>query len=321
MGLFSRHKPKIKIQTTKRDSYSGWVKCTHCNELVHANELQENIHCCPKCNYHYRLTAAQRIDLLADAGSFVERFSEYKPVDALQFVDTENYAKRLEVAQNKTGRDEAAIVGSCTVNEMPVAMGVLDFSFMAGSMGSVVGERLTSIIEYATAERMPLVIVSASGGARMQESVLSLMQMAKTSAALAKLHEAGLPYISILTNPTTGGVTASFASLGDVIIAEPDALIGFAGPRVVEQTIGQKLPPRAQKSEFLLEKGMIDCIVNRHQLKDKLYSFLSFLTGNERAFQEASAYRVLYGQSLGKLPQKLKELLALSEQELTHGRK
>ncbi len=321
MGLFSRHKSKIKIQTTKKDSYSGWVKCTHCNELVHANELQENIHCCPKCNYHYRLTATQRIELLVDAGSFVEKFSEFKPIDPLEFSDTENYSKRLESAQNKTGRDEAVIVGSCTVGEMPIALGVLDFSFMAGSMGSVVGERLTSLIEYATLEKLPLVIVSASGGARMQESVLSLMQMAKTSAALAKLHEAQLPYISILTNPTTGGVTASFASLGDLIIAEPDALIGFAGPRVVEQTIGQKLPPRAQKSEFLLEKGMIDCIVNRHQLKDKLHFFLRFVTGNERAYQETSAYRVLYGQSLGKLPQKLKELLALSEQEFINGRK
>jgi acetyl-CoA carboxylase carboxyl transferase subunit beta len=195
-------------------------------------------------------------------------------------------------------------------------MGLLDFSFMAGSMGSVVGERLTALIEYAIANRLPVVIVSASGGARMQESVLSLMQMAKTSAALAKLSEAGLPYISILTNPTTGGVTASFASLGDVIIAEPDALVAFAGPRVVEQTIGQKLPPGAQRSEFLLERGMIDCIVNRHQLKERLHFFLSFLIGNERTFKEFS----LYGQSLGKLPQKLKELLTLSEQELTNAK-
>lgn len=316
MGLFSRHKPKIKVKSTKKDSYSGWVKCTHCNELVHANELQENQHCCPKCGYHYRLTAAQRIELLADEGSFEEMFGHFKPMDPLQFVDTESYAKRLENAAQKTGRDEAIIVGVCRMNECPIALGVLDFSFMAGSMGSVVGERLTALIEYAMEKRLPLLIVSASGGARMQESVLSLMQMAKTSAALAKFHELGLPYISVLTNPTTGGVTASFASLGDIILAEPDALIGFAGPRVVEQTIGQKLPPRAQKSEFLLEKGMIDCIVNRHQLKDKVCFFLSFLTGNERAFQEPSAYRVLYGQSLGKLPQKLKELLAISEQEV-----
>ncbi|MCI0617847.1 acetyl-CoA carboxylase, carboxyltransferase subunit beta [bacterium] len=313
MGLFSRSKPKIKIQTTKKDSFSGWVKCTHCHELIHANEIQENQHCCPKCDYHYRLTAMQRIDLLADKDSFVEMFREIKPVDPLKFVDTELYKNRLERAQKKTGRDEAIAVGVCRVNGMAIALGVLDFSFMGGSMGSVVGERLTTLIEHACVKGLPLVTVAASGGARMQESVLSLMQMAKTSAALAKLHEKRVPFISVLTNPTTGGVTASFASLGDVIIAEPDALIGFAGPRVVEQTIKHKLPEGAQKSEFLLEKGMIDCIVNRHQLKDKLYLFLGYLTNNERTYQEFAEYRVLYGQSLSKLPQKLKELLTLSE--------
>jgi acetyl-CoA carboxylase carboxyl transferase subunit beta len=315
MGLFSRNKPKIKVQTTKKDGYSGWVKCTHCNDMVHANELQQNLHCCPKCNYHYRLSAKQRIQLLGDGGTFTEMFSEYKPVDPLQFVDTEAYPKRLENAKKNSGRDEAAMVGPCKILGKEVALAVLDFSFMAGSMGSVVGERLTLIIEYAIEQQLPLIIISASGGARMQESALSLMQMAKTSAALAKLHEKGLPYISVMTNPTTGGVTASFASLGDVIIAEPDALIGFAGPRVVEQAIRQKLPPGAQRSEFLLERGMIDCIVNRHQLKEKLFQLLDYLTGNKRDYQEPSAYRVLYGQSLGKLPQKLKELMSLAEAE------
>ncbi len=315
MGLFSRNKPKIKVQTTKKDGYSGWVKCTHCNDMVHANELQQNLHCCPKCNYHYRLSATQRIQLLVDPGTFVEMFNEYKSVDPLQFVDTESYVKRVENAKKNSGRDEAAMVGPCKILGKAVALGVLDFSFMAGSMGSVVGERLTLIIEYAIAHRLPLIIISASGGARMQESALSLMQMAKTSAALAKLHEKGLLYISVMTNPTTGGVTASFASLGDIIIAEPDALIGFAGPRVVEQAMRQKLPPGAQRSEFLLEKGMIDCIVNRHQLKERLFQLLEFLTGNERDYQEPSAYRVLYGQSLGKLPQKLKELMTLAEAE------
>src|SRR5579862_8240029 len=313
MGLFSRNKPKIKVQTTKKDGYSGWVKCTHCNEMIHASELQQNQHCCPKCDHHYRLSAAQRMQLLADADTFVEMFTEFKSLDPLQFVDTESYAVRLALAKKNSGRDEAAMVGTCAVLGKKIAIGILDFTFMAGSMGSVVGERLTSIIEYAFTHGHPLVIVSASGGARMQESALSLMQMAKTSAALAKLSEKKLPYISILTNPTTGGVTASFASLGDVIIAEPDALIGFAGPRVVEQTMRQKLPPGAQRSEFLLEKGMIDCIVNRHQLKEKLFQLLEFLTENEREYQESSAYRVLYGQSLGKLPQKLKELLSLAE--------
>lgn len=303
MGLFSRNKPKIKVQSTKKDSFSGWVKCTHCNELIHENELQKNQHCCPKCDYHYRLTGMQRVDLLVDSGTFQEIFTSLKPQDALQFVDTEAYADRLKRAVESTGRDEAAVVGTCRIGQIETALGVLDFSFMAGSMGSVVGERLTSIIEYAVEKKLPLVLVSASGGARMQESILSLMQMAKTSAALAKLHENGLPYISILTNPTTGGVTASFATLGDIIVAEPDALIGFAGPRVVEQTIGQKLPPKAQKSEFLLEKGMIDCIVNRHELKSKIRLLLGFLLSNDRSSVE----------ELGQLPQKLKELLAMQE--------
>jgi acetyl-CoA carboxylase carboxyl transferase subunit beta len=313
MGLFSRNKPKIKIQSTKKDGYSGWVKCTHCNELIHANELQQNLHCCPKCSYHYRLSAVQRVQLLADEGSFTELFTNLKSLDPLKFVDTEAYTDRLKNAQRKSGRDEGVMVGPCTVNGKLIALGVLDFTFMAGSMGSVVGEKLTSIIEYALEHRLPVVLVSASGGARMQESILSLMQMAKTSAALAKLSEKGLPYISILTNPTTGGVTASFASLGDIIIAEPDALIAFAGPRVVEQVIGRKLPPGAQKSEFLLEKGMIDCIVNRHELKEKLFLFLEFLTGNERAFQSGDDLNLFQNQSLNHLPQRLKELIALSE--------
>ncbi|MBS0621137.1 MAG: acetyl-CoA carboxylase carboxyltransferase subunit beta [Verrucomicrobia bacterium] len=312
MGLFSRHKPKIKVQSTKKDGYSGWVKCTHCNEMIHANELEQNLHCCPKCNYHYRLSGAQRIELIADRGTFKELFTEYRSTDPLHFVDTEPYADRLKNAQKKTGRDEAIYVGTCAIDGKETALAVLDFSFMGGSMGSVVGEKLTLLIEHALAHELPLVIVSASGGARMQESALSLMQMAKTSAALAKLGEKGLPYLSVLTNPTTGGITASFASLGDVIIAEPDALIGFAGSRVVEQTIRQKLPPGAQRSEFLLEKGMIDCIVIRHQLKQKISQFLEFLTDNERAYREPVSGNVLYGQSLEKLPQKLKELMALA---------
>lgn len=312
MDLFSRKK-KITVQSTSKDSFSGWIKCTHCHEMIHANELQGNQHCCPKCDHHYRLTGLQRIELLVDAATFVEMFTEFKSADPLQFVDTEPYADRMKRSIEKTGRDEAAIVGTCKINGMEVALGVLDFSFMGGSMGSVVGERMTSIIEHAAEKQLPLVVVSASGGARMQESILSLMQMAKTSAALAKLHEKKVPYISVLTNPTTGGVTASFASLGDIIIAEPDALIGFAGSRVVEQTIGQKLPPKAQKSEFLLEKGMVDCIVNRHQLKNTLGSLLSFLSGNERTY---SLDQKIDPRTFGQLPQKLKALLALSAEEL-----
>ena len=282
MGLFSR-KQKIKIQTTKKDGFSGWVKCSGCEELIHSNELQQNLNCCPKqkCNYHYRLPLQDRIDLLADASTFQELFTNIKPVDALEFVDTDSYKERLEEASKKTGRDDAVSVGTCKLDGHPVALAVMDFSFMGGSMGSVVGEKLTCLIELAIEEKLPLIIVSASGGARMQESILSLMQMAKTSAALSRLHEAGLPYLSVLTNPTTGGVTASFATLGDIIIAEPDALIAFAGPRVVEQTIKQKLPPRAQKSEFLLEKGLVDCIVKRPELKARLALILEFLTGNQ----------------------------------------
>ncbi len=309
MRLFSRHKPKIKVQTIKKDGFSGWVKCTHCHDMVHASELEQNLHCCPKCNYHYRLSAKQRVETLTDADSFEELFTEFKPMDPLGFVDTESYAKRLELAQKKSGRDDAAMVGTCAIFGKRIALGVMDFSFMAGSMGSVVGERLTCIIEYAYEKRLPLVIVSASGGARMQESILSLMQMAKTSAALAKLHERGLPFISILTNPTSGGVTASFASLGDINIAEPDALICFAGPRVVEQNIKQKLPPGAQKSEFLLEKGMIDCIVNRHELKQKLHLFLQYVTDNERDYVDASKE-----ESIGDLSLKLQELMKIAKQ-------
>lgn len=280
MGLFSRSKPKIKIQTTKKDGFSGWLKCTHCNEMIHAEELQRNENCCPKCDYHYRLGVDERLKSLADEGSFKELFDNFRSVDTLHFVDTESYAERLKAAREKSGSEDAVIVGHCLIKGIPAALGIMDFNFMGGSMGSVVGEKLTSLIEYATEHRLPVIIVSTSGGARMQESVLSLMQMAKTSAALAKLGENGIPYISILTNPTTGGVTASFASLGDVIMAEPNALICFAGPRVIEQTIGRQLPPGAQKSEFLQEHGMVDCIVNRHILKDKLAEILGYLVAN-----------------------------------------
>jgi acetyl-CoA carboxylase carboxyl transferase subunit beta len=306
MGLFSKNKPKIKVQTIKKDGYSGWIKCTHCHEIIHANELQENLSCCPKCNYHYRLSGSQRIKLLSDQDSFEELFTNLKPMDPLNFTDTESYANRLLKANKTSCRDEAVIVGRATICETQVALGVLDFTFMVGSMGSVVGERLTLLIEYALNHELPVVIVSASGGARMQESALSLMQMAKTSAALAKLHEEGLPFISVMTNPTLGGITASFASLGDIIIAEPDALIGFTGPRVVEQTMRKKLPPNAQCSEFLLEKGMIDCIVPRHQLKQTLSDLLTFLTHQKKSKPP------LLEKPLKKIPQKLQDLLELS---------
>jgi len=309
MGLFSRSKPKIKIQTTKKDGFSGWIKCSGCSELIHANELQQNLNCCPKCAYHYRLPLEERIRLLADPDTYQELFTNIKPCDALDFVDTETYRERLQQSKEKTNRDDAISVGTCSLDGHSIALAVLDFSFMGGSMGSVVGERLTSLIELASERRIPLVIVSASGGARMQESVLSLMQMAKTSAAISRLREAKVLYLSVLTNPTTGGVTASFATLGDIIIAEPEALIAFAGPRVVEQTIKQKLPPRAQKSEFLLEKGLIDCIVKRSDLKKMLAQLIDFLSGNAEPSNDGT------DRLAEKIPHRLKELLKIAEQQ------
>jgi len=308
MRLFSRDKPKIKVETSKADGFSGWLKCSHCHEMIHKKELTENLNCCPKCEYHYRLSAQERIDSLVDAGSFQQMFDELRPKDPLKFVDSEPYPERIKKAEKKANSSEGVRVGTCSIEGHRTALAVLDFNYMAGSMGSVVGERLTRLIELALKNSLPLVIVSASGGARMQESILSLMQMAKTSAALARLHEADLPYISILTNPTTGGVTASFASLGDLILAEPQALICFAGPRVVEQTIRQKLPPGAQRSEFLLEHGMIDAIVKRKDLKTKLVNFLAFLTGNKREFITLHA-----GRSKNKTSKKLEELFLLTE--------
>ncbi len=282
MRFFSRDKPKIKVQTTKRDSYSGWLKCTSCNELIHSQELEQNQNCCPKCEYHYRLSASLRIANLTDPDSFKEMFTNINSTDPLNFVDSEPYIERIKKNREKTGSDEAILVGKCRIMERSVLIGVFNFSFMGGSMGSVVGEKLTLLIEHAMDTGLPLVIVSTSGGARMQESTLSLMQMAKTSAALKKLNDKGIPYISILTNPTSGGVTASFASLGDIIIAEPNSLICFAGPRLIEQTIGQKLPDDAQKSEFLLQHGMIDCIVKRHNLKKYVAKCLDLLMGKPK---------------------------------------
>jgi acetyl-CoA carboxylase carboxyl transferase subunit beta len=278
MGLFSWKKPKIKIQSAKPDGFSGWIKCSGCHEMVHASELQESLYLCPKCQHHYRMPLQDRLALLTD--QFEELFTHILPKDPLKFKDKEAYKDRLKKAQQSSQRDEAICVGEAMLHDKKIALAIMDFSFMGGSMGSVVGERLTLLIEHATKHLLPLVIVTSSGGARMQESTLSLMQMAKTSAALRLLGENRIPYISVLTNPTTGGVTASFASLGDIIIAEPDALVAFAGPRVVEQTIGHKLPPKAQRSEFLLDKGMVDVIVSREHLKEKIYSFLDFLSNH-----------------------------------------
>lgn len=279
MWPFSRDKPKIKIRTVKTDGISGWLKCSQCSELVHEKELSQNLNCCPKCDHHYRLSVEDRIGSLADEGSFHEMFTEVTSTDPLGFVDEEPYDKRLQKARSKSGRIEGAVVGQATLEGRPIALGIMDFQFMGGSMGSAVGERLTLLIEYALCERRPLIIVSASGGARMQESTLSLMQMAKTCAALGKLHEARIPFISILTNPTTGGVIASFAAIGDLIFAEPGALIGFTGPRVIEQTIRQKLPEGFQTSEFVLSHGMVDGVVRRRDLRRKAAQAFDLLLG------------------------------------------
>jgi len=277
MALFGR-KPKIKITSTKKDGFSGWLKCTHCGELVHANQLAENLNCCSKCSHHYRLPVDDRIKLMTD--KFEELFDDLRPCDALGFVDSESYVDRIKRAQEKTGRKDALVTGRAVLDGKAYALGVMDFGFMGGSMGSVVGERLCRLIEYAIEERLPLVVLCTSGGARMQESTLSLMQMAKTSALLGRYKEKGLLYISILTNPTTGGVTASFASLGDILIAEPDALICFAGPRVIEQILGKPMPEGAQRAEFLLEHGMIDHIVPRDQMRTTLSNLFTHVRGS-----------------------------------------
>ena len=245
-----------------------WLKCNHCREIVYRKEVDRNNKVCPKCEYHFPISVIERINLLVDLGTFKEWDPELEPQDPLQFQDTRTYKDRIKAQQEKTGRKDAMVIGQGAINGRKVALCVFDFGFMGGSMGSVVGEKICRAVDRALEGRMPLILVTASGGARMQEGILSLMQMAKTSAAVAKLGEAKLPFISILADPTFGGVTASIAMLGDVIIADPKALIGFAGPRVIEQTIKQQLPDQFQRAEFLLDHGMIDMIVERKQLKE-----------------------------------------------------
>jgi acetyl-CoA carboxylase carboxyl transferase subunit beta len=254
-----------------------WIKCGACLEIIYKPEVERNLNVCPKCNYHFRIPALERIRSVVDEGTFQEFGEDLESVDMLVFTDTKKYADRLKEAKKKTGRREAVITGTARINGIEVVLGVLDFEFLGGSMGCVVGEKIAVAAEQALELRCPLIIFSASGGARMQEGTLSLMQMAKSSAALARLSEANLPYISVMTDPTTGGVAASFAMLGDIIISEPGALIGFAGPRVIEQTIKQKLPEGFQRAEFLLEHGMVDMIVERTKLKPTLTQILRFL--------------------------------------------
>ena len=255
-----------------------WTKCKNCQEIIYAKEVQRNLNVCPKCDYHFRIGARERIDLILDEGTFVEMDGKMRSVDFLDFKDSKKYKDRIKAAVKKSGDGDAVICGEGNLDGLPVVVAVFDFSFMGGSMGSVVGEKITRVIEKGLESNAPVLIFSSSGGARMQESIMSLMQMAKTSAALAKLKAAGVPFISVLTDPTTGGVTASFAMLGDLNIAEPRALIGFAGPRVIEQTIRQTLPEGFQRSEYLLEHGMIDMIIPRKEMKQKLSQLLRIFT-------------------------------------------
>jgi len=256
-----------------------WVKCDSCREIVYRAEVERAGRVCPKCGYPFRISARDRIASLIDQGSFEEREAGLRSRDPLSFKDTKRYTERLKAARSKSGGEEAVITGTGRIGGYPVALAVFDFSFLGGSMGSVVGEKLTRTIELALQKRIPLIIVSASGGARMQEGILSLMQMAKTSAALQRLSAERVPYISLLTDPTTGGVTASFAMLGDLILAEPRALVGFAGPRVIAETIRQPLPEGFQRSEFLQDHGQVDLVVERRELRATLRRILAFFCG------------------------------------------
>jgi acetyl-CoA carboxylase carboxyl transferase subunit beta len=280
MAWFNKTKaPIAPVETKKVQMPEGiWTKCKNCNEIIYTKEIERNLNVCPKCDYHFRISARERIDLVLDEGSFIEMDSAVRSVDFLEFKDSKRYKDRIKDAIKKAGDGDAVLCGCGMIEGLPVVVSVFDFSFMGGSMGSVVGEKITRAIEKGLETRTPVLVFSSSGGARMQESILSLMQMAKTSAALARLKAAGIPFISVLTDPTTGGVTASFAMLGDINMAEPRALIGFAGPRVIEQTIRQTLPDGFQRSEYLLEHGMVDMIVPRKEMKARLSQILRIFT-------------------------------------------
>jgi len=279
MSWFNRDKAGIGRNLEKKVKVPEgmWVKCQGCSETILGTEIEANLNICPKCGHHYRIPARKRLEILLDNGTWQEFDDSVKSVDFLDFKDAKSYQDRIDAAVAKGGSKDAVICVEGTIDGMGVQVACFDFAFMGGSMGSVVGEKITRSIERGLRQRQPVIIISASGGARMQESILSLMQMAKTSAALAKLKSAGIPFISILTDPTTGGVTASFAMLGDINISEPKALIGFAGPRVIEQTIRQKLPEGFQRAEYLLDHGMVDLICPRTEMRGKLASILKML--------------------------------------------
>jgi len=254
-----------------------WSKCNVCQEIIYKRELERNLNVCPKCSYHFPIQAQKRLAIVVDENSFEELDRELVPVDRISFRDLKRYSDRLHEAQQKTGLKDAFITGRCEINQLPAMVGVFEFDFLGGSLGSVVGEKIARMVEKAIDDKIGAIIFTSSGGARMQEGIISLMQMAKTSAALSRLRKERLPYISVLTDPTTGGVTASFGMLGDIIMAEPGALIGFAGPRVIKETIKADLPPGFQRAEYLLQHGMIDLIVERRKLKETLGKFLDLL--------------------------------------------
>lgn len=275
LSIFSRN--KSTKEPLKSEAPAHWVKCKSCQSLMYYKEVENQKHVCPKCGYHIRIGVKERIELLADEGTFVEYDANLKPIDPLKFTDKISYKQRLKDAEAKTGKTSSVVSGECEMNGVPAQLVIFDFAFMGGSLGSVEGEKIVRAVNRAIEKRHGLIILSASGGARMQESTFSLLQMSKTSAALAKLANNNLPYISVLTDPTMGGVSASFATLGDIIIAEPGALVGFAGQRVIEQTIGSALPDGFQRAEFLLEKGSVDMVVNRNNLKKTLSDLLTLL--------------------------------------------
>ena len=276
MGIFQKPALKIRARGKSNVPEGLWTKCPACGEVVTKAELEQNLQVCPKCDHHLTLGAAERIKSLVDEGSFKERDADLLSVDSLKFRGVATYQERLETYRKKTGLKDAVITGDAKIDGHPVGLAVMDFNFIAATMGSVVGEKITRIIERATKNKWPVIIISASGGARMYEGMLSLMQMAKTSGALARHAEAKLPYISILTNPTTAGVMASYASLGDLIIAEPKCMIGFAGPRVIRETTHQELPKGFQTAEFLQDHGLVDMIVPRHRMREVLAQLLGF---------------------------------------------
>lgn len=267
-NLFKGKKEDARLE--KSEAPNHWLKCPSCNAMMYFKEVFSQSHVCPKCNYHFRISAEERLDLLCDKDTFIEYDKDLKPIDPLEFVDKKSYKKRVQEGEEKTGRPSSVIAGEAFIDGVEMQIVLFDFAFMGGSLGSVEGEKIVRAIDRAVIKRQSLVIFSTSGGARMQESTFSLMQMAKTSAALNKLSDAKLPFISVLLDPTFGGVSASFAFLGDIIIAEPGAIIGFAGPRVIKQTIGADLPEGFQTAEFLLEHGLIDMVVNRKELKKTL---------------------------------------------------